>query len=119
MGKRRRARKKGYRYPHNPDIIEAILELLSRKPYVHPLDFVDEVRKVLEEKGFYTGLVTAKRIWRLYRLLVERGRIPDILGVVPGYGGVEDLSSVLSDVGTEEGLGEEQVPESDSRDHEQ
>lgn len=76
----RRGRRK--KYPHNKDIEEAIRELLSKKPHIHPLDFIDEVKKVLEEKKFYTGLVSGKRVWRIYEEMVRKGRIYDILGVV-------------------------------------
>ncbi len=76
----RRSGKK--KYPHNKDIEEAIKELLSRKPWIHPLDFTDEVKKILEEKKFYTGLVSGKRIWRIYEEMVRKRRIYDILGVV-------------------------------------
>ena len=95
MGRRRKGKKP---YPCNTEIQEAILEVLSKKPYIHPLDFTDEVKKVLQERGFFTGLVTAKRIWRLYEEMVRKGRIYDILGVVGGYvsEGSKDLSNELS-----------------------
>ena len=77
-------------YPRNDDIAEAILEVVGI-PTLKPEDFTDRVRKVLEEKGFYAGLVTDKRVWRIYETLVRRGRIYDTLGVVQdlGEGGAE------------------------------
>ena len=80
MGSRKKGRKKPY--PHNSDIEEAIKEVLADKPHIHPLDFPDEVRKKLEEKGFYVGLVSGKRIWRIYEELVKKRGYPDVLGVV-------------------------------------
>ena len=71
-------------YPHNRDIMEAIREALALNPFVSPLDFPDLVRKVLEEKGFYTGLVSDKRIWRLYAEMVKKRMIYDYLGVTRG-----------------------------------
>ena len=73
-------------YPRNDDIAEAIMEAMSA-PTLKPEDFPDRVRRVLEEKGFYTGLVTDKRVWRIYETLVRRGRIYDALGVVQDLGG--------------------------------
>ncbi len=69
-------------YPRNSDIAEAIKEVMSRNPLIHPGDFVDYVKRLLEEKGFYTGLVTGKRIWRIYERMVKRGEIVDFLDVV-------------------------------------
>ena len=80
MGSRKKGRKKPY--PHNLDIEEAIKEVLAKKPHIHPLDFPDEVRKKLQEKGFHTGLVSGKRIWKIYEEMVRKGRIYDVLGVV-------------------------------------
>ena len=68
-------------YPRNDDIAEAVLEVVGI-PTLKPEDFPDRVRRVLEEKGFYTGLVTNKRVWRVYETLVRKGRIYDTLGVV-------------------------------------
>jgi len=72
-------------YPHDGDIAEALLRVLAEKPLIHPDDLVDEVKKALEEQGFYAGLVNARRIWRIYRRLVERGRMPDVLMVMGEY----------------------------------
>lgn len=55
-------------------------------PTLKPEDLPDRVRRVLEERGFYTGLVTDKRVWRIYETLVRRGRIYDVLGVVQELG---------------------------------
>jgi len=75
-----RRRKKPY--PHDSDIAEALLRVLVEKPLLHPQDLVDEIRRELEEQGFYAGLVNARRVWRIYRRLVERGRMPDVLMVM-------------------------------------
>ncbi len=72
-------------YPRNDDIAEAILEVVGI-PTLKPEDLPDRVRRVLEERGFYTGLVTDKRVWRIYETLVRRGRIYDVLGVVQELG---------------------------------
>ncbi len=71
-------------YPHNKDILEAIKKVLSREPWINPLDFPDKVREQLERDGFYTGLVSTRRIWRIYEEAVRRGFIRDYLGVVIG-----------------------------------
>ncbi len=102
MGSRKKGGKRKRAYPHNEDIAEVIVEVLSSKPWISPLDFVDEVRKKLEEKGFFTGLVSAKRIWRLYREMVEKGRISDVLGVVPGYGYVNPYEAFADEKGSSE-----------------
>jgi hypothetical protein len=72
-------------YPRNDDIAEAILEVVGI-PTLKPEDLPDRVRRVLEERGFYTGLVTDKRVWRIYETLVRRGRIYDVLEVVQELG---------------------------------
>lgn len=80
MGRKRlRSRKKPY--PHQDDILEAVILVALVRPYLHPESFVEEVRKQLELRGFYAGLVTAKRVWACYANLVKRGRIPDVLNV--------------------------------------
>ena len=73
-------------YPRNEDIAEALLRVISTKPFIHPQDLVDEVKRELSERGFYPGLVNAKRIWRIYENMVRRGRMPDVLMVLrEGY----------------------------------
>lgn len=79
MGSRKRGRKKPY--PHNGDVREAIAEALSK--VLKPDDLPMKVREILEERGFYTGLLTDKRIWRIYEELARSGKIFDTLGVVP------------------------------------
>lgn len=69
-------------YPHNTDIKNAILEVLARDPLVKPDEFVERVKKQLEEKGFYAGLVTPKRVWSVYEKAVREGDLFDYLGVV-------------------------------------
>ncbi|AKG39098.1 MAG: hypothetical protein ACP5II_04390 [Infirmifilum sp.] len=71
-------------YPHNNDIRGAVLEVLAKDPLIKPDEFVERVRESLEEKGFYAGLVTPKRIWKIYEELVRSGEIYDYLGVVQG-----------------------------------
>ncbi len=82
MGPKRGARKRPY--PHEGDVREAVVEALGR--VLRPDDLPDAVRGVLEERGFYAGLVTDRRVWRAYEELVRAGRIPDVLGVVPDLG---------------------------------
>jgi len=74
-------------YPHNKDIAQAILRVMREKPYVKPVDFVNEVKRVLEDEGYYTGLVSAKRIWRIYEEYARRGWMYDYLGVMENDGG--------------------------------
>ncbi|RLE70152.1 MAG: hypothetical protein DRJ43_02640 [Thermoprotei archaeon] len=69
-------------YPRTSDIRQAIVETINTNPLVRPIDFCDEVREVLEEKGFCTYLLTAKRIWRVYEEMVKKGIIYDYLEVV-------------------------------------
>jgi len=66
-------------YPRNSDIEEAILYIYSRKPFIHPDEFPEEVKRTLKEKGFYTGLVTVKRIWRVYEEMIKKKRLYDFL----------------------------------------
>jgi hypothetical protein len=84
MPRRRRRGKKPY--PHNGDILNAMVKLFSREPFIKPLDFPDKVRAELEREGFYVGLVSDRRIWRIYEEVVRRGFLYDYLGVVVGYG---------------------------------
>ncbi len=69
-------------YPRNDDVREAIIAVLSSNPLIHPADFPERVFEMLEERGFYTGHLTVKRIWRLYEEMVRNGKIIDVLGVV-------------------------------------
>lgn len=84
-------------YPTNEDIIEALMAVLYARPYLHPSDFVEEVKRELEAKGFYAGLVNARRVWGCYERLVKKGRIPDLLSVLSAaheaIEGSEELSS--------------------------
>jgi hypothetical protein len=75
-------RKKHFRYPTSRDIAEAVREAALSLSFIDPDEFPDLVREILKSKGYYTGLVTDKRIWRTYENLVRRGVIPDVLGVV-------------------------------------
>lgn len=68
-------------YPRNEDIAEAIREVLGEL-ILNPDVLPDRVRAKLEEKGFYAGLVTNKRVWSLYEKLVRSGAVPDLLEVL-------------------------------------
>jgi len=68
-------------YPHNSDIARAIKEALALNPFARPEEFPELVRRVLEGWGFYTGLVSDKRIWRLYADMVKKRQIPNVLNV--------------------------------------
>jgi len=70
-------------YPRNKDIRQTIIEVLN-EGLIYPQELIEEVKKKLEERGFYTGLVSTKRIWRLYEEMVRKGFIPDYLDVVKG-----------------------------------
>ena len=76
-------------YPYNDDIAEAIKEAISKDPLMHPDELPDKVKEVLEEKGFYTGLVSAKRVWRIYESMVRRGEIFDVFMVVRDEGDLQ------------------------------
>jgi hypothetical protein len=78
---RRPKRRRRLPYPRGRDLAEAVVEA-ARLYAGHPDGFPDFVLEVLEAKGFYTGHVTVKRIWRMYESLVRRGVIGDLLGVV-------------------------------------
>ncbi len=77
----RRRRRSRRPYPTRRDIAEAVAEA-ARIFYGHPDEFPDLVYKLLEERGFYTGLVTVKRIWGIYEELVKKNVIADYLGVM-------------------------------------
>lgn len=91
---RRRARKRPY--PRRADIAEAILAVLASEPYLHPDELVEKVKAKLEENGFYSGLVNAKRVWRVYAEYVKAGRLHDYLNVLR-YGKEEDPSELLGE----------------------
>jgi hypothetical protein len=76
-------RRKGY--PHTSDIMEAIMDVLSKEVYVKPEQFYDKVKAKLEDRGFNTSYMTVKRVWRAYEEMVRKGRIYDVLGVVEQY----------------------------------
>ncbi|MGB9728645.1 MAG: hypothetical protein ACP5GU_02740 [Thermoprotei archaeon] len=69
-------------YPRNTDIRNAIIEVLSKDIIEHPDDFPEYVYKKLEDKGFYTGLLTVKRIWKIYEEMVRKKWLDDVLDVV-------------------------------------
>jgi len=69
------------RYPSNKDIIE-VIRRMANYAFVDPEEFPRLVREELEKEGFYTGLVTDERIWRLYQSLVRSKAIRDYLGVM-------------------------------------
>ncbi len=69
-------------YPRNSDIRNAIIEVLSKDIIEHPDDFPEYVYKKLEDKGFYTGLLTVKRIWKIYEEMVRKKWLDDVLDVV-------------------------------------
>ncbi len=69
------------RYPSNRDIME-VIKRLANYAYVDPEEFPKLVREELEKEGFYTGLVTDERIWRLYETLVRSKAVRDYLGVM-------------------------------------
>ncbi|MEM3832682.1 MAG: hypothetical protein QW128_03660 [Thermoprotei archaeon] len=69
-------------YPRNSDVRNAIIEVLSKDIIEHPDDFPEHVYKKLEDKGFYIGLLTVKRIWKIYEEMVRKKWLDDILDVV-------------------------------------
>ncbi|MEM1508801.1 MAG: hypothetical protein QW291_06055 [Thermofilaceae archaeon] len=73
-------------YPRNIDIVSALMRVLAKDPFIHPGDLVDRVKNDLEQQGFYAGLVTSKRVWRIYEACVRSGKIPDVLMVIVNSG---------------------------------
>lgn len=78
MGRRKRRRPK---YPSNKDISEAIIRALNH-PIIDPQNFYETVLAELRGKGLYPGLVTPKRVWRIYEEMVKRKILYDIFNVV-------------------------------------
>ncbi|MCS7139200.1 MAG: hypothetical protein N3F04_01795 [Candidatus Nezhaarchaeota archaeon] len=83
-------RRKGY--PHNSDIVETIMEVLSDEIFTKPESFYDKVRARLEDKGFNTAYLTVKRVWRVYEEMVRKGMIHDVLDVIEDYGSQSGMS---------------------------
>jgi len=69
-------------YPRDRDIEEAIKALAGSLALIPPWEFTSTVKEELKRRGFFVGLVTEKRIWRVYELMVRRGTIYDLLDVV-------------------------------------
>ncbi len=76
MGKHR------LKYPSSSDLAEALKAVVCSTPLVDPSNLVELVKEELKRRGFYPGLVNAKRVWRTYLGLVKKGFLPDALGVV-------------------------------------
>jgi hypothetical protein len=69
-------------YPRNDDIVNAILKVLGKAYIITPDEFPEAVKRQLNEDGFYSGLVTASRVWQLYEKLVRNRQVADVLNVV-------------------------------------
>ena len=79
--RRKKEKKEKKPYPSSRELAEVIL--VGAKTYQgSPNEFPEYIIELLEERGYYAGHVTIKRIWRMYEKLVERGVIIDYLGVV-------------------------------------
>jgi len=76
-----RRRKRRLPYPTKRDISDAVIEAVKMF-HGHPDEFPDLVMEILEERGFYTGFVTIRRIWRIYEELVRKRIIGDYLDVL-------------------------------------
>ncbi|MDH5806704.1 MAG: hypothetical protein QXW62_02700 [Candidatus Methanomethylicaceae archaeon] len=70
------------KYPHNSDIMKAIIEVLSKEILIKPSEFYDKVKENLENKDFNTSLLNEKRLWRVYEYMVYKGMIYDVLFVI-------------------------------------
>ena len=82
-GLRRSRRKKKLRYPSSREVYDAVKEAVrSISPELNPADFPEVVREILRSRGYYTGFVSDRRVWRAYRILVSKRAIPDVLGVM-------------------------------------
>lgn len=75
-------RKRKLRYPSNRDIAEAVRSVSGSVGV--PEDLFAAVREYLESRGFYTGLVSERRVWMVYEGLVRKKAIRDFLGVLEG-----------------------------------
>jgi len=70
--------KEKVQFPSSRDIVEAMKAAsLVSKGGIHPDEFPEVVANMLREKGFDTRFVSAKRVWKVYENLVERGIIPE------------------------------------------
>ena len=70
------------KYPSSSDLAEALKAVVCSTSMVHPSNLVELVKEELKRRGFYPGLVNAKRVWRTYLGLVKKGFLPDVLGVI-------------------------------------
>lgn len=70
------------RYPHNSDVMKAIMEVLSKEPFIKPDELYDKVKENLEGKDFDASLLNVKRLWRVYEHMVRKGMMDDVLSVV-------------------------------------
>ncbi|MDT7891828.1 MAG: hypothetical protein RQ952_03705 [Thermoproteota archaeon] len=52
-------------YPLHEDIKQAIREALTKGDYP-PFKLCEEVAAILKRKGFYTGHINVKKVWKLY-----------------------------------------------------
>ena len=62
-------------YPHNNDILNAMLRVFSKEPFIKPIDFPDKVREELEKEGFYVGLVTTRPVSYTHLTLPTSGGV--------------------------------------------
>lgn len=70
------------KYPHNRDIMKAIMEVLSKEILIKPSELYDKVKANLEDKDFNTSLLNVKRLWSVYEEMVRKGMICDVLLVI-------------------------------------
>lgn len=70
------------KYPHNSDIMKAIMEVLSREIFIKPDELYDKVKENLENKDFNTSLLNVKRLWRVYEQMVRKGMMNNVLSVI-------------------------------------
>jgi len=57
-------------YPLHEDIKEAIREALAKGDYL-PFKLCEEVSIILKRKGFYTGHINVKKVWKLYQEVIK------------------------------------------------
>lgn len=61
-------------YPLYDDIKQAIKEVTAKGRYP-PFRLCEEVSKLLKKRGFYTGHVNVKKVWKLYLELQEEEKL--------------------------------------------
>jgi hypothetical protein len=66
-------------YPFRDDIEKAILEVINTEKYknkkILPFELCKDVSKKLEKRGFYTGHVNVKRVWKIFVDMIKNKKV--------------------------------------------